>query len=135
MARMTKANQALLEMSAKQHTWNQFRETYPERFAALMYEYMTLNAEGQSFSVDHLGSNVYLFIGKVGYPVEAKLMAVLTEQPINDYIWQFESIERVAQEYHEEVAEVARQAEIRRVALEKLRATLTDEEISLLGIG
>lgn len=139
MAKMTKTEKREKELMATQAAWNEFRASYPERFAALMYEYLTLGQqtmnEGVTFKVEKLGWNQYLFQGEVGYPVEAQLYVILPEAYQPDYVWQFECVERVAQEYHEQVAEVARQAEVRRAAMEKLRLTLTDEEITLLGIG
>lgn len=135
---MTKQEKMAQEVMAKQLIWNEFLATYPQRFAALMYEFMTLAKEthieeGLGFKVEKLGPNTYLFEGEVNYPVEAKLMVVLPEEYQPDYVWQFETMEGVVAEYHERKAEEARKAAAKREAMEKLRSTFSAEELALLG--
>jgi hypothetical protein len=135
MAKMTKAEKQALEVMAKQGAWNEFRASYPERFAALLYEFGKLDVvEPENFSVERLGHLTYLFKGEVHYPVEAKLYVTLPEEYQPDYVWQFETIEGVVAEYYAKKAEAERQYQVRRQAMEKVRNTLTAEELKLLGL-
>jgi hypothetical protein len=136
MAKMTKAERQAAEASAYQQNWNEFRASYPERFANLLYEFGKLGAgavAGANFKVERLGHLTYLF-KEVNYPVEAKLYVTLPEEYQPDYIWEFETIERVVAEYYAKVAEADRQYRVRRDALEKVRSTLSSEELKLLGL-
>lgn len=131
----TKAQKLAAENSAKQQAWNEFRASYPERFANLLYEFGKLGAiAGEKFKVEKLGPNTYLFKGEVNYPVEAKLFVTSSEEYQPDYVWQFETIEGVVHEYYAKLAEAERQYKVRREALEKVRATLSAEELQLLGL-
>jgi hypothetical protein len=135
MAKMTKQEKLAAEISAKQAAWNEFRATYPERFANLLYEFGKLGAvAGANFRVERLGHLTYLFKGEVNYPVEAKLYVTLPEEYQPDYVWQFETIEEVVAEYYAKEAEAERQYQVRRQAMAKVRNTLTAEELKLLGL-
>lgn len=137
---MAKTNTKVLaeQAIAEQKAWDEFKGSYPQRFAALMYEVMTLGQEtqfehGTGFSVTKLSPNEYLFSAEVSCPAEAKLQATLPDCYQPHYIWDFENIEGVVREYHERKAEEARKFELRRGALEKIKAALTPEERALLG--
>ncbi len=134
MARFTKEEKLAMETMAVQGAWNEFRANYQERFVALMYEYMTLQYQNEGFSVKKLGENSYLFKGEVHYNVEHALMATLPEEPVRNYVWDFEQVEGMAQTYREREAEALRQANVKREAMAKVRATLSAEELQLLGL-
>lgn len=139
MARMTKEEVTRQEMVAKQGEWNEFLALYPERFAALMYDFFTLAQEtlyqdDVSFNVTRVDENTYLFRAEVSYPVEAQLRVTPHEKYQPHYQWEFETVEGVVKEYYERQAEEARKAAVKREALEKVRNTLNAEELKLLGL-
>lgn len=127
----TKAQKLAAENSVKQQAWNEFRASYPERFANLLYEFGKL---GNTFEVKRLNHLTYLFKSDESYPVEAELFVTLTEEPLQHYVWQFEQAESEVAVYYAKLAEAERQYKVRREALEKLRATLSAEELQLLGL-
>jgi hypothetical protein len=131
MAKMTKAEKQALEVMAKQAEWNEFRASYPERFAKLLYDFGKL---GNTFEVKRLDNLTYLFKSDESYPVEAELFVTLTEEPQQDYVWNFEELERQVAEYYAKEAEAERQYRVRLAALGKVRATLSAEELKLLGL-
>jgi hypothetical protein len=133
MAKMTKAEKQEREVMAKQAAWNEFRASYPERFANLLYDFGKLGPEN-NFQVERLNHLTYMFKGDVSYPVEAELFVTLPEEPQQEYVWNFEEVERQVAEYYAKVAEAERQYRVRREALEKVRATLSAEELKLLGL-
>lgn len=139
MAQITKEEKMAQQAIANQRAWNEFRASYPERFAALMYEFMTLGEQvrlelAAGFNVKKLDANTYLFEGGVSYTTQAKVLVTLSIEPMRDYVWEFETLESVVEEYYERVAEEARKAAIKREALEKVRNTLNAEEMKLLGL-
>ena len=132
---MTKAEKQAMEAMAKQGAWNESRANYTSRFANLLYEFGRLGrTTSGNFKVERLGHDLYLFKCDESYPVEAELFVTLTEEPQQDYVWQFETIEGVVAEYYAKVAEAERQYRVKREALEKVRATLSAEELKLLGL-
>jgi hypothetical protein len=132
---MTKAEKQALEVMAevmaKQAEWNEFRASYPERFAKLLYDFGKL---GNTFEVKRLDNLTYLFKSDESYTVEAELLVTLTEEPQQDYVWNFEELERQVAEYYAKEAEAERQYRVRLAALGKVRATLSAEELKLLGL-
>ena len=120
-----------MEVMAKQAEWNEFRASYPERFAKLLYDFGKL---GNTFEVKRLDNLTYLFKSDESYPVEAELFVTLTEEPQQDYVWNFEELERQVAEYYAKEAEAERQYRVRLAALGKVRATLSAEELKLLGL-
>jgi hypothetical protein len=131
MTRLTKQEKLALETMALQGAWNEFRASYPERFANLLYDFGKL---GNDFRVERLNHLTYLFKSDENYPVEAKLFVTLTEEIQHDYIWEFEEVERQVAEHYAKLAEADRQYNVRREALAKVRSTLNPEELKLLGL-
>jgi hypothetical protein len=131
MTRLTKQEKLALETMALQGAWNEFRASYPERFANLLYDFGKL---GNDFRVKRLNHLTYLFKSDESYPVEAELFVTLTEEPQQDYIWKFEEVERQVAEHYAKLAEADRQYNVRREALAKVRSTLNAEELKLLGL-
>lgn len=137
---MTKEEKMALESSKQHAAWAEFEATYPERFAALMYEFMTLGKElmyekEMYFNVDKTGPELYLFQGQVTYPREATLCVNLRNMGFSyNYIYEFEMIEGLVKEYRDHKAEEARKVAAKREALEKVRNTLNAEELKLLGL-
>ena len=131
MTRLTREEKLAMETMALQGAWNDFRASYPERFANLLYEFGKL---GNAFQVERLNHLTYLFKSDESYTVEAELFVTLTEEPQNDYIWEFEQVERQVTEHYAKKAEAFRLYNVKRDALAKVRSTLNDEELKLLGL-
>jgi hypothetical protein len=70
MTRLTKQEKLALETMALQGAWNEFRASYPERFANLLYDFGKL---GNDFRVKRLNHLTYFFKSDESYPVEAEL--------------------------------------------------------------
>jgi hypothetical protein len=131
MTRLTKQEKLALETMALQGAWNEFRASYPERFANLLYDFGKL---GNKFRVERLNHLTYLFKSDENYPVEAELFVTLTEEPQANYVWKFEEVERQVAEYYAKLAEADRQYNVRREALEKVRSIVNAEKLKLLGL-
>lgn len=108
--------------------WEDFKSTYPVRFASLMYNYMNLSYA--DFRVNKVNDTTYEFSRN-----ERRYDTFpLSVTPPAEFNWEFmnelEQAEAMLADYAAEQAEVVRKSEVRANALNKLNA----EERALLNL-
>jgi hypothetical protein len=130
--RLTAADKRLLADAKRaednRSAWARFTESYPTRFASLMWRYLTQTAAG--FRVKKLDDETYEF-DRDDYSYRTYELKVTP--PVN-YVWEvmdaMDSAESYLEDYAREVAEEERKYLVKVAALNKLSA----EEKELLGL-
>ncbi len=127
MAKETKAERLAREELEAEASYQAFVREYPARFAALMYEYLSLEHAG--FNVDKVDDETYSFYrGEKWSSYELKVTP-----PANrnwEVVSNLEEVESKLAEYAAEQAEETRKYSLKCAALGKL----TKEERELLGV-
>ena len=93
MAKMTKKEKLALAEMQKQAEWNEFRASYAQRFAALMYEFGKL----PGFTVQRRNDNEYVFDNEQG--VWGVLYPSTPEAYDFHYMWEVETLENAVKAY------------------------------------
>ena len=123
----TPAERAVRENLQYEAEYAAFVETYPARFAALLFDYMNLEYAG--FRVKRLDAETYLFTGCLAWSTTE-----LKVSPPANRNWEvvsaLEETENYVDMFAQEQEEAARKHEAKKAALNKL----TKEERELLGL-
>ena len=119
------------EIKKKQNDadWEFFKEDYPNRFAALLFDFFKFGQTDYNLSVVRTVNN-YEFCWGAGWN---RCSVDLSPNPPENYDWEYaekmRDAERAIQEERDRIAEAERKEQIRQNALNKL----TDEEKKILG--
>lgn len=123
------AEAAIARRDEQQKEWEEFCKDYPNRFAALMFDYFNFGLTAHNLSVVKV-ENGYEFCSGTGWN---RVGFVLTPIPPKEYSWEYMQSLREAEspieEERERIKEAVRKQQLRETALSKL----TDEEKEALG--
>jgi hypothetical protein len=125
------AEAAIARRNEQQKEWEEFTKDYPNRFAALMYDYFTFRQRDRNILNVVKVDGGYEFCSGSSWN---RVGIVLTPIPPNEYSWNYmqslRDAERPIEEERERIKEDLRKQQLRETALSKL----TDEEKKALGI-
>ena len=124
------AEAAIARRDEQQKEWEEFCKDYPNRFAALMFDYFNFGLTSHNLSVVKV-DNGYEFCSGAGWN---RVGVVLTPIPPSEYNWEYmqslHDAELPIEEERERIKEAVHKQHLRETALSKL----TDEEKKALGI-
>ena len=124
------AEAAIARRDEQQKEWEEFCKDYPNRFAALMFDYFNFGLTVHNLSVVKV-ENGYEFCSGTSWN---RVGFVLTPIPPKEYNWEYMQSLREAElpieEERERIKEAVRKQQLRETAMSKL----TDEEKKALGI-
>lgn len=130
MAKETKAERQLREEAAADLQYNEFKQTYHNRFASAMFMFMNLSHEGFSVSEGNPGTYVFTRYEKDAWNGVLHLPATLPEFQDWALMTALTEVEEMFRAYMKEKAEAERKSLVRQTALAKL----SKEERELLGV-
>lgn len=127
-AKEKRERELLVIVASETESWARFAESYPVRFANVLFRYMVL--QQAAFNVKQIDSFTYEF-SRNDYQYDDVMLSVA---PPAEFTWEYENkvklVERMLADYDSEMSEQARQSWVRTNALSKLTA----EERELLNV-
>lgn len=136
-----KADQRYEAARLKEAEFTQFCTEFPMRLIRLMAK---INACRDSYSYSP-NAMINYELREVVSPIESTIIFRFYERDeesvsfnlstlCENDLWQFDVMERVVKSFEEERAEQRRQAEFKKVTLEKAKSLLSQEELKALGL-
>ncbi len=134
MARLTKAQQAELELQRKAQAMKEFRDQFDDALNQLIKDINYVNRfHPTSFVVSVDGATVpTLMVSDIAYGNDYSFPMAAVNFTSQNQVYEFYDVRNAVDAFIAEIKETQRREDVKRSAIEKIRQVLNEEELELL---